>query len=116
MNDQETIIFENGRDFQRKQDESYDTHNKFASSETKDMFKDVNDRIEKVSNKMDKVHDAMFGINDFGGIISVLNEIKEQTKKTNGRVTKLEMWRTGIAYGIAVLVFIVPITIYYICK
>lgn len=45
----------------------------------------------------------------FSQIVSLLQEIKEQTTKTNGRVTRLEFWKegvmakfTGIASAVAV--------------
>ena len=39
--------------------------------------------------------------------------IEEQTKKTNGRVSSLERWRTGIVMSISVFVVIViPLAVY----
>lgn len=44
------------------------------------------------------------------GVVEKLNEIHEQVKKTNGRVSSLENWRWFISGGIAVMgVMIVPI-------
>jgi hypothetical protein len=36
-------------------------------------------------------------------------EIKEQVKKTNGRVSRLETWRNRIAGAIALMAFIITI-------
>lgn len=40
-----------------------------------------------------------------------LQEIKNQTKMTNGRVNKLENWRNFIVGAIAVITFLIPITV-----
>lgn len=46
-------------------------------------------------------------------VSSVLNEILGQTKKTNGRVTKLEVWRGILLGGGAVVTAIViPLVVY----
>ena len=37
----------------------------------------------------------------FEQIVQLLHEIKEQTTKTNGRVTKLEFWKESIMAKIA---------------
>lgn len=37
------------------------------------------------------------------GIVTTLGEILEQTKKTNGRVRALEVWRGYIVGGLAVV-------------
>jgi len=113
MDEQETIIFENGRDFQRKQDEAYDNHNKFASTETKDMFKDVNEKIDVVGKKMDSIHAAFFGVDDVGGLVKTVEEIKKQTQTTNGRVKKLEMWRFGMEMcGVLISLIIIPLIVF----
>lgn len=49
----------------------------------------------------------------FGEVKSLLLEIRDQTKKTNGRVSRLENWRWMIAGGMAVICFIVvPLVVY----
>ena len=45
-----------------------------------------------------------------------ISEIKTQTSKTNGRVNKLENWRSGIVAVIAFLSFILPIIVKAIFK
>ncbi len=37
----------------------------------------------------------------FGEIMTLLNDIKEQTTKTNGRVSKLELWKEGFMAKLA---------------
>lgn len=49
------------------------------------------------------------------GIMAILKEIKDQTCKTNGRVTKLEFWQAGvIALGTIATIAIPSIGWYYI--
>ena len=45
-----------------------------------------------------------------------VKEIKIQTKMTNGRVSKLEVWRGFITGGLAVLTFILGYVIYFLEK
>lgn len=37
----------------------------------------------------------------FGEIMSLLTDIKEQTTKTNGRVTRLEFWKESVMSKVA---------------
>lgn len=37
----------------------------------------------------------------FEQILSILHEIKEQTTKTNGRVTRLEFWKESVMAKVA---------------
>lgn len=53
----------------------------------------------------------------FDSLRITMGEIKEQTLKTNGRVSSLERWRSGIvaclsliAFAIGILVYILPIS------
>jgi hypothetical protein len=66
---------------------------------------------ERLKNFMDLQHEQMTALQQlmerrFMEIASTLEEIKEQTKKTNGRVTKLELWRSMILGGSGVIIFI----------
>lgn len=46
-----------------------------------------------------------------------VKEVLEQTKKTNGRVSKLESWQAYIKGGLTILsILVVPILIYIITK
>jgi len=38
-----------------------------------------------------------------------IKEIKDLVKEQNGRIRKLESWRSGIVAGIAVIVFVISI-------
>ena len=42
-----------------------------------------------------------------------LKRIEAQTIKTNGRVTSLENWRSGVVACIALLAFLIPLLIHY---
>jgi hypothetical protein len=42
-----------------------------------------------------------------------LAKLLTQTTRTNGRVTKLENWRSGIVACIALISFLIPITLGY---
>ena len=42
-----------------------------------------------------------------------LNRIEAHCEKTNGRVSKLELWRSGIVACIALIAFIIPIILSY---
>lgn len=49
----------------------------------------------------------------FGEIKEQLDRIEVQTKKTNGSVISLRMWRSGIVMSMSVFAFIVlPLVIY----
>ena len=52
----------------------------------------------------------MFGIEEDkqAGLLFMVNEIREQTKKTNGRVNGLENWKAGIVSAIALISFVIP--------
>lgn len=51
--------------------------------------------------------------NHFTDIKSALARIEEQTTKTNGRVSKLENWRSLLIGGWAILIlFVLPILVY----
>lgn len=43
-----------------------------------------------------------------------INDIREQVKTTNGRVTRLEMWRVGLAGGLATLTAGMPFLLWLI--
>lgn len=47
----------------------------------------------------------------FKDVQSSLNRIESQTTRTNGRVNKLENWRSYMAGAIGVIVIIFPIVI-----
>ena len=46
----------------------------------------------------------------FGEIMTLLNDIKEQTTKTNGRVTRLELWKESIMSKVAGVVGSITVT------
>lgn len=46
-------------------------------------------------------------IASFNGVREQLNRIEEQVKRTNGRVSSLELWRAYLTGAVAVLVFLV---------
>jgi hypothetical protein len=73
------------------------------SSQTIQMFKELN-------SKIDKIYFCLFGIAEDkqAGLLFMVNEIREQTKKTNGRVNKIENWKSGIIAVVALLSFVVP--------
>lgn len=54
---------------------------------------------------------------EFAGVKETIDGIHEQTKRTNGRVTSLEVWRGRIVGGIAVSnVVVIPILLWLIYK
>lgn len=46
-----------------------------------------------------------------------LAEIRQHSKETNGRITRLELWRARIAGSLAIIIMLlVPVVIQYISK
>ena len=69
---------------------------------------DVNDKLDVLTEKAtasiidrNSVHDSLTSLN------RTLNEVLEQTKKTNGRVSKLENWRSYMLGALAALTALV---------
>ena len=69
------------------------------SEKTMEMFNSLN-------GKIDSIHNALFGVEESGGLVKQINSIEEQTKKTNGRVNSLEGWKLYITGGMAVICLI----------
>lgn len=47
------------------------------------------------------------------GVVSDIREIKEQTKRTNGSIISLRLWRSYLTGGILVVAFLViPLIVY----
>lgn len=46
-------------------------------------------------------------IASFNGVREQLNRIEDQVRKTNGRVSNLELWRAYLTGAVAVLIFLV---------
>jgi hypothetical protein len=62
---------------------------------------------EFISHSMSDIKETINAIHED------VKSIKEQTIKTNGRVTRLEYWRNAIAWSFGVLMTIVLFTINY---
>ncbi len=70
---------------------------KYNESSLDILFKNISEKFDAVHKKLDAILD--------------------QTTSTNGRVSLLELWRSRIAGGLAVIfLFIVPILILLITK
>ena len=72
------------------------------------LMGDVNEKLDVLTDKAtasvidrNSVHDSLSSIN------KTMNEVLEQTKKTNGRVSNLENWRAYILGAVAVLTALV---------
>jgi hypothetical protein len=91
--DRDTIIFNKG--FESGQQHQH------SSPETVRAIGDLKEKI-------DKIYFCLFGIaeDEQAGIVVMLKEIREQTRKTNGRVNALEGWRMYIVGGLAILTLI----------
>ena len=96
--------------------ESYVAKNAHSkpSTETLEMIQDFNDKLQKL-------HDLLFGEDERDGVLTdIKNElitVREQTVKTNGRVSKLEMWRMFILGGLSIVtVLIVPLILYVLTR
>jgi hypothetical protein len=80
------------------------------SETTLKKFEDVNKSLLDLTSKIDKIYFCMFGIAEDkqAGLLFMVNEIREQTKKTNGRVNKLENWQSGVIAITLLLSTLVP--------
>jgi hypothetical protein len=72
------------------------------------LMGDVNEKLDGLTDTAtasiidrNSVHDSLSSIN------KTMNEVLEQTKKTNGRVSNLENWRAYILGAVAVLTALV---------
>lgn len=102
QNDVDAIIYNKGFQAGREHIE--------PSQTTLNKFEDVNKSLSDLTKKIDKIYFCMFGLEEDkqAGLLFMVNEIREQTKKTNGRVTKIENWKAGIVAVVALLLFLVP--------
>lgn len=57
----------------------------------------------KIEQKLDNIHNFIFGFEGEGGLNKKIDSIEIQTKKTNGRVSKLEIWQAGVVATCALL-------------
>lgn len=60
--------------------------------------------INGLETRLNEIHTALYGVEGEGGLIKLIKSIDDQTKKTNGRVSKMELWKYGLttAYTVAV--------------
>ena len=68
------------------------------SPETSKAISDLREHNAEQFQMIKSINDSIHG--DLG-IIKILEDIKAQTIRTNGRVTKLESWRSYLAGGMA---------------
>ena len=109
--DQDTILYQQG--FQAGVE-----HQKM-SPETARHFNELRTHNDQMYKMIENMHTFMFGVpeeNNNGGFKRAVEELVIQTKKTNGRVNKLEVWKYGLitAYTVAlslVTFFVVNIAI-----
>ncbi len=67
----------------------------------------------KIEQKLDNIHNYIFGFEGEGGLNKKIDSIETQTKRTNGRVSKLETWQAGV---IATCALLSVIGWYYVSK
>lgn len=105
--DKDYIVYQQG--FQAGQNHS------LPSPKTMDMFTQLSNSLKDLSYEVKTISDAIH--NKDTGIMKILGEISEQTKKTNGRVNKIENWKAGIVAIVSLLSFVVPSAIgYYVYR
>jgi hypothetical protein len=84
-----------------------DNHNLYASKETLEKFCEVNTKIDVISCQTRDIHSAIFGVDNVGGLVKTVERIEAQTMKTNGSVRGLQIWKSFIVGGMAVITMIV---------
>ena len=101
-NDNSLDKFEAGRRAGNKQ-----RHNLYASEETLEKFCEVNTKIDIISGQTRDIHSAIFGVDNVGGLVKTVERIEAQTIKTNGSVRGLQIWKSFIVGGMAVITMVV---------
>jgi hypothetical protein len=82
--------------------------------EEKRKLEKVEERVNQQFGLVQSIHETLHS--DFG-VLKILQEIKVQTTKTNGRVSKLENWQAAVIGVTAILSIMVPaISWYFIQK
>ena len=105
--DKDYLVYQQG--FQAGQ------NNSLPSPKTQEMFNQLNSTIKDLGFEIKSINNAIH--NEDTGIMKILKEISEQTKKTNGRVNKIENWKAGIVAVVSLISLVLPTVMgYYIYK